>query len=183
MRGNGTRKTLLCLALLSPTASVPQVLVLWASRGWFWVILGDITHLFPKSTRISLHKTVMTLMLPVSPHHCSGGLGRCLQGDYCQRVEWRSLTRQCGVTDHLQVLWDLGIIPTVSGALPVRGLCPLHKGSILCSCNVTILSFLLNNNLLQVFKICSQGGTKNSSFFPSPQVLFSREVFLFSPWS
>lgn len=38
--------------------------------------------------------------------------------------------------------------------------------------NVSILSFLLNNNFLQIFMICSQGGTKNSSFFPSPQALF-----------
>lgn len=96
--------------------------------GWYWMILVT-THLFPKFTRISLFMAVMMFMFPGSAHHCGGGLGRYLQGDYCHRGEWRCLTWQCVVTDRLQVLWDLGVIPTVSGTLPIRGSRPLHEGS------------------------------------------------------
>lgn len=47
LRGNGKRKTLLCLALLSPTSSVLLALVFWASRRWFWAILSGIGHHSP----------------------------------------------------------------------------------------------------------------------------------------
>jgi len=70
-----------------------------------------------------------------------------------------------------------GVIPTVSGTLPIRSSYHPHEGSTLCSCNVIILYFLVNNNFLQVFMICSQ-----NSFVSLPLSPFlKRGIFIFHP--
>lgn len=67
----------------------------------------------------------------------------------------------------------MGIIPIVSGAPLIRGSGFPDKGSTLLLQCVSILYYLLNNNLLQAFMICSQGDTENG-FISLPSSHFLR---------